>query len=89
MTNQHNKLEDPWAISSLVIDRTRFVCGLTEQRLKTLFCKFVGGITKLLRFFYNGNLLYVLYCVRYDQIPFITFFKLWFGKKMKQGDHWP
>ena len=25
MTNHHTKLEDPWAMSSLVIDQTRFV----------------------------------------------------------------
>ena len=31
MTNHHTKLEDPWAMSSLVIDRTRFVYGLTYR----------------------------------------------------------
>ena len=31
MTNNHTKLEDPWAMSSLVIDRTRFVYRRTDQ----------------------------------------------------------
>ena len=31
MTNHHTKLEEPLAISSLVIDRTRFVYGPTYQ----------------------------------------------------------
>ena len=31
MTNHHTKLEDPWAISSLVIDRTRFIYGPTYR----------------------------------------------------------
>ena len=30
MTNHHTKLEDPWAMRSLVIDRTRFVYGPTN-----------------------------------------------------------
>ena len=30
MTNHHTKLEDPWAMSSLVIDWTRFVYGPTD-----------------------------------------------------------
>ena len=29
MTNHHTKLEDPWGMSSLVIDWTRFVYGPT------------------------------------------------------------
>ena len=32
MTNHHTKLEDPWAMSSLLIDQTRFVYGWTDQR---------------------------------------------------------
>ena len=33
MTNHYTKLEDdPWAMSSLVIDRTRFVYGWTDQQ---------------------------------------------------------
>ena len=31
MTNHHTKLEDPWAMSSLVIDRTRFVYIPTDR----------------------------------------------------------
>ena len=34
MTDHHTKLEDPWAISSLVIDWTRFVYGTTDRRAK-------------------------------------------------------
>ena len=30
MTNHHTKLEDPWAMSFLVIDWTRFVYGPTD-----------------------------------------------------------
>ena len=30
LTNHHIKLEDPWAMSSLVIDQTRFVYGWTD-----------------------------------------------------------
>ena len=33
MTNDHHiKLENPWAMSSLVIDKTRFVYGPTARR---------------------------------------------------------
>ena len=32
MTNHHTKLKDPLAMSSLVIDQTRFVYGPTDQR---------------------------------------------------------
>ena len=41
MTNHHNKLEDPWSMSSLVIDRTRFVYGPTDQLTdrRTNICK--------------------------------------------------
>ena len=47
MTNQHSKLENPWAMSSLVIDLTRFVYGLTDgptfaKQIYPLFFK--GGI---------------------------------------------
>ena len=31
MTNHHTKLEEPWAMSSLVSDRTRFVYGWTDR----------------------------------------------------------
>ena len=31
MANHHTKSEDTWAISSLVIDRTRFVYGPTDR----------------------------------------------------------
>ena len=31
MTKHHTKLEDPWVIRSLVIDRTRFVYGPTDR----------------------------------------------------------
>ena len=31
MTNNQTKLEDPWAVSSLVIDQTRFVYGPTDR----------------------------------------------------------
>ena len=30
MTNHHTKIENPWALSSLVIDQTRFVYGPTD-----------------------------------------------------------
>ena len=30
MTNHHTKLEDPWAMNSLFIDRTRFVYECTD-----------------------------------------------------------
>ena len=32
MKNNHTKLNDPWAISSLVIDQTRYVYGPTNGR---------------------------------------------------------
>ena len=32
MTNHHTKLEDPWAMRFLVIDRTSFVDGPMDER---------------------------------------------------------
>ena len=31
MTNHHTKLEDPWSMSSLVIDQKRVVYGQTDR----------------------------------------------------------
>ena len=42
MTNNHAKLEDPWAMSSLVIDRTRYVYGLTYM-CKAIYHNFFKG----------------------------------------------
>ena len=42
MTNHHTKLEDPWAISSLVIDQTRFVYGPTNM-CKAMYPLFFEG----------------------------------------------
>ena len=39
MTNHHTKFEDPWAMSSLVIDHTRFVNGPTDlQTNQPTYC---------------------------------------------------
>ena len=35
MNNHHTKLEDPWPMSSLVIDWTRFVYGPTDQNVQS------------------------------------------------------
>ena len=35
MTNHNTKLEDPWAMISLVIDRIRFVYRPTNQHLQS------------------------------------------------------
>ena len=35
MTNHNTKLEDPWAMNSLVIDQTRFVYGPAFAKLYT------------------------------------------------------
>ena len=46
MTNHHTKLEDPWAMSYLVIDQTRFVYGPTDQpteMCKTIYPHFFEG----------------------------------------------
>ena len=37
MTNHHTKLEDPWTMSSLVIDRTMFVNGPTNIICKDIY----------------------------------------------------
>ena len=44
MTNHNTKLEDPWTMSSLLIDRTRFVYGPTNINSAKLASK--GGIIK-------------------------------------------
>ena len=43
MTNYHTKLEDPWAMSSQVIDWTRFVCGPTDMCKAIHHLFFEGG----------------------------------------------
>ena len=43
MTNHHIKLEDPWAIKSLVIDRTRYVYGLTDRHYVKQYPQFFEG----------------------------------------------
>ena len=45
MTNHHTKLDDPWAISSLVIDWMRFVYGPTIM-CKAIYPLFKGGHNK-------------------------------------------
>ena len=53
MTNHNTKIEYSWAMSSLVIDRTRFVYGPTDQPTDQI-CKaiypllFEGGHNKLI-----------------------------------------
>ena len=42
MTNHHTKLEDPWAINSVDIDRTRFVYGPTNI-YNTIYSLFSEG----------------------------------------------
>ena len=54
MTNHHTKLEDPWAMSSLVIDRTRFVYGPTKRPTDW---HVQSNISPLLRRGHNDNCL--------------------------------
>ena len=54
LTNQHTKLEDPWAVSSLVIDQTKFVYGLTDGQ--TNMCKAIYAL-----FFERGHTYLTLY----------------------------
>ena len=51
MTNHYPKLEDPWAMSSLVIDRTMFVYGPTDMCSEQLYSHFFeGGHNKYLNY---------------------------------------
>ena len=46
MTNHQTKLQDPWAMSSLVIERTRFVYGPTDRptdMCKAIYPRFFEG----------------------------------------------
>ena len=47
MTNHHTKLEDPWAMSFLVIDQTRFVYrrmeGPTDWQVQAIYPFFFEG----------------------------------------------
>ena len=45
ITNYHYKLEDPWAVSSLVINRTRFV---RTDMCKAIYPLFFKGAIKIL-----------------------------------------
>ena len=58
MTNHNTKLEDPWAMSTLVIDRTRFVYWLTDGQ--TNICKAI-----YILFFKGGH--------NHSLLPFLTY----------------
>ena len=63
MTNHHTKLEDPWAMSSLVIDRTTFDRP-TDRHVQS-------NIPQLLR---NTKWLYGGYIVLFLKLFFILMF---------------
>ena len=67
MTSHHTKLEDPWAISSLVIDRTNFFYGPTDRPTyrptdgPTYAKQYTPSSSKggIIRWMYNQNNFYV------------------------------